>query len=51
MLNSFKNIVQFKNYNNLPFYLKRDKKMIVILLLKFAQNENMRCGFYACDVV
>ena len=25
--------------------------MIVILILKFAQNKNMLCGFYACDVV
>ena len=51
MLKSFKNIGQFKNYNKLPFYLQRDIKMIVILLLKFTQNENMLCGFYACDVV
>ena len=51
MFNSFKNIVQFKNYNKLPFYLKRDIKMIVILLLKLAQNENMLFGFFACYVV
>ena len=51
MFNSFKNIIQFQNYNKLLFYLKRDIKMNVILLLKYVQNENMLCGFYACDVV
>lgn len=47
----FQNRVQFENYNQLLFYLKRDIKMNVILLLKLVQNENMLCGFYACDVV
>ena len=47
----FQNRVQFENYNQLLFYLKRDIKMNVILLLKLVQNENMLYGFYACDVV
>ena len=51
MYNSCKNSIEFENYINLLFYLQRDIKMIIILLLKLAQNENMLCGFYACDVV